>query len=225
MEPLLLAAIGTAASLWLLGRYNLAVLTREWEFVLTPVGEAAVQALASEVELDQTMARFAHDDSERARREGDRGEAVRFLQLALSVVERATPDRVVRLTGMTVCVRMASAVMPLPPLDRREFRQVRTGVLTQLAGAVEPLLISTSERFWLRAVLLKCGFVSTRAALRATSGRAARDPRPAHPWTRFRRGLDDFGVLDREHVACFRALMASLSARRRVVARAPESHA
>lgn len=220
MEPLFLAAVGTATSLWLLGRYNLAVLTREWEFVLTPAGEAAVQALASQVELDQTM-RFAHDDSERARREGDQTEAVRLLQLALSVVERVTPERIVRLTGMTVCVRMASAVMPLPPLARREFRQVRTGVLAQLAGAAEPLLISTAERFWVRAVLLKFGFLSTRAALRATSGRASQDPRRAHPWTRFRRALDDFGVLDREHVTCFRALMASLSARRR----APETPA
>lgn len=208
----ILPVAGGALVLFLYGRYNLAAVMHDWEMMLTPSGRRALATLGGQVELDAVMADQTYAAARAARGRADYREAVRLLDLSLSVVGEAVPDRLSRLRAIAVCSRMASAIMPTPPLSARAFRLPALSAGMGIGGMLHYLAVNTRDAFALRLHLLAWAFrlVFWHAARAASTARE--DARPEAPWSEFADGLADFKTLDREHVEAFKVLMMSLAA-------------
>lgn len=207
-----LPVLGGLVFLGVLGRYNLRTSLRDWMLVLSPASRETVTALASHVELDAFLAGHAHSAAVRSLGSGELEEAVRLLDLAASVIVEAVPDRLTRLRGMAVCCRMASALLPLPPLAPRDFRLWQIVTLAGLGTLAHHFLVSMGERFLLRLWLMGLCYRIVKGVACRSAGKARREPHALSPWRRFEAALADFKTLDREHVESFRALMMSLAA-------------
>jgi len=148
----------------------------------------------------------------RARRDAQMEEAVRLLGLAYSVVEQTTPDRLTRLKAMSLCCRMAAAIVPLPPLRPADFRLRQLATEAGLAAALHDLLFTTGERFRLRLGLLRFGFHLVLRTMRRSLEQLKRSPGAPPSWADFASAKDDFKKLDLDHTRSLQALMASLVA-------------
>jgi len=195
-----------------LGRYSQAARIREWHWVLTPDGRRAATNLALHAELDAAMADDAYAGAWRARTRADLAEAARLLALAFSVVQEATPSRLLRLRQMAKCARMAIAILPMPGLRPSGFRLRSLATLAGFGLFVHQLLVSPSERFLLRLKLLALGFRMAVRSMRSSERTVGRQEGASAAWAKFEKGLADWKVLDAEHVESFRALMMSLTA-------------
>jgi len=202
------------ACLWAYSRYSRAAIRRDWEMVLTPKGQRALGALTHQVELDATLADSAYAAARHARRRAEIAEAGRLLELSFSIVEQATPDRLTRLRAMGVCCRMASAMMPLPPLRPRDFHLRQLTTVAGLVATIHHLVVTSTERFLLRLRFLAWGFHLTKRIMGQSVAQVKVTPRGERGWREFSVALADFKQLDAEHIASFRALMASLEAER-----------
>ena len=109
----LAAMAGVAAALGFVATRRQQALVRKWDALLTPAGRQALGRLELQTISDGSMADYSLDAAQRARRRDDLMESTRLLQLAYSVIEDATPDRLRRLRAISVCIRMASAVVPV----------------------------------------------------------------------------------------------------------------
>ena len=142
---------------WILGRYNARAIERDWEMMLTAKGRGAIEALELQVLCDGAAVESARIGALSARERADFPQATRLAGLAYRAVEEATPDRLKRLRAMGVCIRMATAILPVPALKPRNFRLAQLSSLAGLSKFIHHLLVSTGERFLLRLYVLGLG--------------------------------------------------------------------
>jgi hypothetical protein len=214
---LLLVAFGGGALLLLAaGRYHQDQILRDWEMVLTPRAQRKLDTWSARARGERELSRFSFQEAQAAWKRGDRDDALRCLDVGLMLVETSSPDWITFLRGMAVLSRMATAIAPVPPLRPRRFRLRRLEGLAALGALAHHLLVTTAERFRLRAYLLQHGFGIAGRFMRAARARLQRPrPRAAEEWTGIRRARLDFSTLSDESVETFRVLLLSLSAEAR----------
>lgn len=207
----MLSVVGGGLFLALVGRYNTQLVLRGWEALLSPAALRALKRLEEQVETDSLLAERAHGKALRARGERRLAEASRLVALAAAVVSDAVPERLQRLRGMAVCCRMASALLPPPPLLPRAFALREIASLAGLSAFLHQFLVATHERFRLRVWTLGACYLVVRHVATASASRIGpQTPATSSPWDSFESALHDFTTLDREHVEAFKALLLSL---------------
>lgn len=214
MILLLVMTLGTLAVLVAVGLHDQEALRRDWEMILAPWGEEAYQELEARADGEARMADYAYGRALRAREAGATREAVRLLDVGLRVLEHSSSDWIVTLRGMGVLSRMAGAIAAVEPLRPGDFRAASLWGLAAVDRVAHPLLVTTAERFRLRAYVLRRGFgVAMRAALRSAA--RLRAGAPDAEWDRLARLRADLRTLPAESLRTFRWLLVSLSAERR----------
>ena len=130
-------------------------------------------------------------------------------------MEEATPDRLKRLRAMGVCIRMATAILPISPLRPRNFRLAQIASLAGLASFLHHVLVSTGERFLLRLYVLGLGYRIVTRSLSGSTGGLSHDVGDVWAWDIFERATSDWTSLEREHLESFRIFILSLTAEKR----------
>jgi len=200
---------------WVLGRYNARAVERDWEMMLTAKGRGAIEALELQVLCDGAAVESARIGALSARERADYSQATRLAGLAYRAVEEATPERLKRLRAMGVCIRMATAILPVPPLKPRNFRLAQLTSLAGLSSFIHHLLVSTGERFLLRLYVLGLGYRMIGRALGGSTGGLRHDVGDVWAWDVFDRATSDWATLEKEHVESFRVFVLSLTAEKR----------
>lgn len=206
----LLSVLGGFVFLSAIGRYNTNAVLRIWEAVLSPAGQEALRRLEGRVTLDAFLAERAQRKALQAHMARRYVEAARLIRLAAQVVAEAVPDRLTRLRAMAVCMRMASALVPLPPLLPSEFLLRQTATLAGLSAFFNHVLVATEERFHLRLWTLAQGYRFVRHVARLSSEHIAKRPQAGHAWSAFDAAVHDLASLDRGHVEALRVLLIAL---------------
>src|SRR5262249_18042121 len=185
---------------------------RDWDRVLSPWGLDAYREMEQRIEGEAKMAEYAFRSAFSARAAGSTEEAVRLLDVALRVVERTSPDRLAVVREMVVGWGMAAAITPVAPLQPKDFRLPRLSTLAVFAALAHQMLFSTSDRFRLRAFVLRRGFgMVSRLLLRSTERiRAGNHGDPE--WDRIAAARADLQTLSTHSLQTFHALLTSLSA-------------
>ena len=194
----------------LLGRYNRERVAREWDMALGRRMHESVDALERRCLIDRMMADDSWDAAWDAMVLEDRMEVLRLLDLAYDILETATVDRVVKLRAVRVCSRMAAALAPVPPLLPRNFRLPELRTLSGLGHVVHHLLVTTGQRFVVKARLIAFGMGLSLRAMRKARVRASL----TDALQRFDAAKTDWKTLDVEQVEMVRALIVSLAATR-----------
>lgn len=206
-----IVAVGLLLVVWALARYHHRSELERWRQLIEPAGDRAALDVSEACEIDQIMANHALGASERARGRLELSEAVRLLELALRVVEEATPSRVQRLRIMGRLVRMSMAILPLEAVPASRFRLARVGALARVGVFLDRLVVSPGERMAVRVRVLALGFGLTLHVLRTSTSAAGRRPEVGAAWDRFRAALADWKTLDEEHLRSMRALLAAIA--------------
>jgi hypothetical protein len=209
------ACASALAICFVLGRRHAPADLEAWCKKLSDESVRLQAALELQVAADAAMAQDAMHRAEEARDGLAYSEAIRLVDVAYKVLEAATQDRVTRLKGMSVCVRMASAAAaPVPPLRPARFRLLELRSLALASTIAHHLLVSAAERLLLKLLMLRFG---CRLALRAMKGGSDRihvDPAAATAWARCDAAVSDWtDGLDPDHVEAFRAVVATAAAR------------
>lgn len=205
--------LGGLLVLVLSGRRNQAEMLRDWQMVLAPWGADVYRELEERVEGESRMIEFAYRRAAEARAAGSAEKARQLLDVGLRVVERTSPDMMTLLRGMGVVSRMAAAVAVVAPLSPWAFRLPQMSGLTLAAAFGHHLLVSTAERFRLRAYVLRHGFgIIKRFLLSHTARIRARHKAPDADWERIAAAREDLRTLSAESLRTFHALLQSLGA-------------
>jgi hypothetical protein len=208
---LVLALFATLFVALAFGRYRHQRRVAEWRDLLEPGANRAADALESESALERLMADDALLAAERARHGADMVDAVRLLELALRVVEDATPSRLQRLRIMGRLVRMSMAILPLEAVPANRFRLTRVGLVARAGAVLDAIVVSPAERMAIRLRVLAIGFGLTLHVLRASAADVHHQPSADTPWDRFRAALDDWSALDQEHLRSMRVLLSAIA--------------
>lgn len=212
---LALAVAGAIAVCFALGRRNVPADLDEWCARLHAESASIQSALELQVAADNAMSRDALRRAEAARDSASYAEAVRLVDVAFGVLEGATADRMTRLRGMALCVRMIGAVLPVAPLRVNTYRLREVRALAAVGALLHHVLVSAAERFLLRLFVLRFAYRLTLRAMRGGVERIHVDPQAAEAWVRCDEAVSDWtGGLDPAHVEAFRAFMASTVTRR-----------
>jgi hypothetical protein len=204
-------ALALLAGLLYLARFHHRARLEQWRDLIAPTGAHAAQDVTDECEMHQMIVDHAFGASEQARARLDISEAVRLLELALSVVEEVTPSRMKRLRIMSRLVRMSMAILPLEAVPASPFRLRRMGAVARVGELLDRLVVAPAERMAVRIRVLALGFGLTVHVMRASTKAAGRRPHAEAPWDRFRLALADWKTLDEEHLRSMRALLAAIA--------------
>ena len=202
---------------WVLGRYNARAIERDWEMMLTAKGRGAIEALELQVRCDGAAVESARIGALSARERADFTQATRLAGLAYRAVEEATPDRLKRLRAMGVCIRMATAILPVPPLKPRNFRLTQLSSLAGLSKFIHHVRASTGEKFLLRLYVLGLGYRIITRSLSGASTSVKNEVGDVWAWDIFDRATADWSTLEKEHVESFRVFVLSLTAEKRTL--------
>ena len=202
---------------WVLGRYNARAIERDWEMMLTAKGRGAIEALELQVLCDGAAVESARIGALSARERADFAQATRLAGLAYRAVEEATPDRLKRLRAMGVCIRMATAILPVPALKPRNFKLTQLASLAGLSKFIHHLLVSTGERFLLRLYVLGLGYRIITRSLSGASTNVKNEVGDVWAWDIFDRATADWSTLEKEHIESFRVFVLSLTAEKRTL--------
>jgi len=210
---LIVMLLGLVLLLMVAGLYNQETILRDWQMILAPWGERAYRELEKRAEGEAHLADYAY---ERARAAADPAEAVRLLEVGLKVIQHSSRDWVIVLRGMGVLSRMAGAIAPVEPVRPAAFRASHLWGLATLARLGHHLLVTTAERFRLRAYVLRGGFaIATRLFVQSLARTRARGAAAEPEWERLAAIRDDLRVLPAESLRTFHWLLVSLAAERR----------
>jgi hypothetical protein len=199
-----------AVLLYLLGRFDRAAAASEWDMLLSRATEEYIDRWEEQARVEPQMAGITFDAAREKLELQQADEAKRLLAVSYSIFCGATRDRVVRLRGMAVCARMASAFVPLTPIRPAEFRLREVSALAGVGQVFHHFLVTGAERFVLRAQVISFGL---RLVLRAMN--RSKDGLTAEQWQQFSDGRTDWGTLDDAHIETLRALVKSFGAERR----------
>lgn len=208
---LVLAVVATLFVALAFGRYRHDARVQEWRDLIEPGTNRAADALERESALERLLADDAYLAAEQARHGPDMVDAVRLLELALRVVEEATPSRLERLRIMSRLVRMSMAILPMEAVPANRFRLTRVGLVARAGAVLDAIVVSPVERMAIRLRVLTIGLGLTLHVLRASTADARQHPSAETPWERFRAALDDWSALDQEHLRSMRVLLSAIS--------------
>jgi hypothetical protein len=210
---LVLALGGAVAVCFVLGRRNVPVNLADWHAQLSADSLRLQSALDLQVAADSAMTRDALRRAVDARDSMAYVEALRLADIAFRVLEGATTDRLARLRGMTMCVRMASAVFPVKAVSPRPFRLREVRAVLTIGLLMHHLLVSAVERLLLKVLMLRFAFHLTVRAMRGGVQQLRIDPEAEKAWDRCESAVSDWTEgLDPEHVEAFQAMLHSLRA-------------
>jgi hypothetical protein len=165
------------------------------ELVLTAAGRRQLRRGQQHVALDTVIADSIHGTTAPVWGREDTAQTLEMLELAFSVLAEATPSRLRRLAGMTVCCQMAYAMLPRPPLTRRS------------------LVRSAGTRLVLIFDIVAFGCRLLRKSLSPSGARPRPERVVVQPWQFLEQGpLDphDLQPFDDDPLEAFRALVTSL---------------
>jgi len=138
-------------------------------------------------------------------------EALRLADIAFRVLEGATEDRLTRLRGISLCVRMASAVFPVKPVYPRPYRLREVRALLTVGLVLHHLLVSAVERLLLKLLMLRFACHLTVRAMKGGVARLHLDPGAVEAWERCGDAVTDWTEgLDPEHVEAFKVMLTSM---------------
>lgn len=197
-----MACCGGGIVCFVLGRRNVPADLEEWQKRLSEDARRLQAVLDLHVAADKAMADDAIARAASARDGLAYTEAIRLVDVAYTVLEAACSDRLLRLKGMSVCVRMAGAtILPLAPVSPRIFKLGRLKSLMTVGLATHHFLVSAVERMLLRLLLLRFGYRLTIRALRGGCERLRIDPAALAAWERCHAAVSDWtDGLDPAHV-------------------------
>jgi hypothetical protein len=213
MTTALYAAFAVVLLLALLAiaRHHYRSRLERWRELLEPAGRDLARGVAERCELDLMMSNHAFGAAQDARRRLELEEAVRLLELALRVIEDATPGRVERLRVMGRLVRMSMAILPLEAVPAARFRLRQVGLLARVGALLDLVLVAPAERMAVRLRVLALGFLLTLHVLRSSRRAVAERPDGPAAWDRFRLALNDWQALDDEHLRSVRVLVQAVA--------------
>lgn len=191
------------------GRQNPARVARQWEQLPTALDPGRLGQIRAAVECDADSLEIAVDSARQARSERDTGEAGRQLGIALSIIEDAVADRVRRLRALALVARMAGALKPLPAFAPSSCRYWRLRALVATGSLAHELLLGPTARLLLRIHLLRAAFGVVRGLLRRSRRALQRSHSDERAWHQLEIGVDDFRVLDRQHLEAVLACLVS----------------
>lgn len=207
---------GGLALLFFLGRRNESAVKRDWELLLTPKGRQLYGMLETRTRTDLDMADMAYAEAFAARELGSTTEALQLLRVGYQVIERFAPDMIRLLAAMATFSRMVSAMAPAPPLRPRDFRVAQLASLAYLNGMLHQFLVSTGERFRLKAYILAQSFgLATRFLMRSTESLVTRRSDDEREWQQIEAINADLKTLTEESLGTLHALLTSLAAEHR----------
>lgn len=196
--------------LFLLGRFDRAAAANDWDMVLGRATEEYIERWEVQARVDPELAGLTFDAAREKMEHREAQEARRLLAISYTIFCGATQDRLVRLRGMAVCARMASAFVPLVPVAPAQFHLREVSALAAIGQFFHHLLVTGAERFVLRVQVISFGL---RLVLRAMN--RSRDGVTPGQWQQFADGRTDWGTLDEAHIETLRALVRSFAAQRR----------
>ncbi len=212
-----LALFALLGLLFVLGRKNVPADLDEWCRNLSSESTYLRSALELQIAADKAMAGDALARAKSARDSLAYKESVRVIDMAYRVLERAEADRVKRLRGLAVCVRMASAAaLPVPPLAPGGYRLLEVRSLFAAGRIAHHVLVSAAERMVLKLILLRFGVRLTLRAMKGGTDHLHTDPEAVRAWARCEAAVTDWTEgLDPEHVEAFRTVLATAQAAQR----------
>src|SRR5678815_3612259 len=181
---LALALLGAVAVCFVLGRRNVPVSLEDWHTRLNEDSLRLQSALDLQVAAESAMSRDAFRRAVDARDSMAYVEAIRLAEIAYGVLEDATEDRLTRLRGMAMCVRMASAVFPVKPVTPRPYRLREVRALLTIGLVMHHLLVSAVERLLLKLLMLRFACHLTLRAMRTGVQHLHLDPQAELAWER-----------------------------------------
>lgn len=200
---LFLSLLGAGVTCYLVGRQrNRPPTVESWRGFLATDSARLLAALELLTATDRAMCVDLLRRATLARDSGLLAQSIRLVDLACSLLGSAVDDRTDRLRGMTLCLRMMSAVEPIRPLEARDIKVPSTRGLVTAGSLGQHLLVAPIERLFLRLVLLRGAYKSTLRAFK----RGRRDLNvcgdAASDWT---------DVLDPAHVEAYRVILAGVA--------------
>ncbi len=179
-----------------------------WSWALSDDGHAQLAYLARQTAAQLRVVRATYDFARARRGQGETDEALRLLDAGSLLIERFAPGLCAQLRHMLDLARVVSALAPVQPLRPLDFRLCRLRGLAGLALLGHALLVTSSERFRLKArVLLHALRIVVRSA-HALAGHARGQPDEA--WGEVEALCSDLVMLRRESLDVMRALLVSL---------------
>lgn len=208
---LFVAFFGAAILCLLLGRRNSAPQDEgEWHRMLSTDLRRLVGALELQTTADRAMTRNAMSRAKRARDSRRYRECLRLVDIVSDLLASVVEDRITRLRGMGICLRMVSAVAPVPPLLPQGVTLTETRALFAFGAIFHHFLVSAWDRLRSQVFFLGLAYRLTLRAFLRSQVRLASTPQDLEAWTGCQGPVDDLtGVLDPAHIQVFRALMAS----------------
>lgn len=216
--PMLLvsAVCGAVVVLLVLARKNAPPSTEEWDSLLSAHARQCLDGLELRAAGDGVMAADALQRAMRAKNGLAFEEAIRLIDISCTVLEEATQDRVKRLQGMALAVRMASAILPPRALQPTSVRLFEVRTLFAAGRILHHMLVTGRERLLLRVTMLRFGYLLTVRAMCRGSAGVRQDPTAASAWARCDAALKDWTVeLDPALLDSFRSLLADARAGQR----------
>jgi hypothetical protein len=207
---------GCLALLYVDGRRNEEAVWRDWEMLLTPRGRRAYDEVNERVSDELALADLALGRALELRKLGSMDEALEVLEAGYGLIERFSPSMRTFLAGLSVFSRMVAAMAPVDPLRPEDYQVPRLARLASLNRLLHAFLVTTAERFRLRAFMLRRGFVVvTRFMFTAKERLARRETAADEAWDAVRAAHQDLHSLSNESLRSFRALLLSLTAERK----------
>lgn len=184
--------------------------------LLTPRGRRAYDEVKERVNDELALADLALGRALELRKLGSLEEALELLEAGYGLIGRFSPSMRTFLAGLSVFSRMVVATAPVAPLRPLDFKVGRLASLASLNGLLNGFLVTTAERFRLRAFILRRGFLAaTRFLFNAKQRLARREGSAEEAWESVEAARQDLHRLSDESLESFRALLLSLAAERK----------
>ena len=199
--------------LFSLGRRNERRVRHDWELLLTHKGKELYRSIHTRVSSEMELANLTYEEAFTVHALGSVDEAKHLLDVGYKVIEKFSPNMLRLLAAMSTFSRMVSAMAPVQPLRPQGFRLGQIASLAYLNQLLHNFLVTTAERYRLRAYILGRSFgVATRFLLSSTQ-RIARDEANAdREWEQIQFIREDFQTLTEESLESLRVLLTSLAA-------------
>jgi hypothetical protein len=200
---------------YLAGRRSERATMKDWELVLTPRGQRALQTMSQETHAELALVDLTYEQAQDAAADGDIEQTLRLLDLGCRLIEGYCPTMLRSLAAMSVLSRMVAAMAPVRPLRPRAFKLRQIANLAYLNSFFHHFLVTTGERFRLRLYILARGFVAVMRVVTRATGDARDRPDASPEWKTLESARKDVRTLSEDSLEAFRVLLVSMEAERR----------
>ena len=173
---IVIALITLLPVVYLAGRRSERATMKDWELVLTPRGQRALQTMHQETRAELALVDLTYDQAKGAADDNDPEQMIRLLDLGCRLIESYCPTMLRSLAAMSVLSRMVSAMAPVRPLRPRDFKLRQLTNLAYMNSFFHHFLVTTGERFRLRLHILSRGFLALMRVVTRATGDARNMP-------------------------------------------------